>query len=512
MAPESWSAPPAAPPPLSRGDWAYLGAFGAGKVLLHLPFLTRYGFHHDELYFLACGRHLAFGYVDHAPLVPWVARLADELLPGSLVALRLPAVLGTGAAVLLTGLLARQLGGGRFAQAVACLSAIVATVFLRVATILHLPAFEIPLWALATWLVVRIVQEDRPRLWPWVGLVAGVGLLAKHSMLLFGFGLAAGLLLTPQRRQLRSPWLWAGLAVSLLLLVPNLLWQVQHGWLTLEHYRQLNRGQMSGIAFGQFAAGQVLYLHPVTFPIWLGGLLFLFSKRGEPYRLLGWMYLSLFVLLAVLKSKIYYLAPAYPALLAAGAVAWEGLAQGRAWLRPATLGALGAAGALFVPIGIPMLSIDATERFVTRLTFGAFQNVYELTGDFRGMFAWPERVRLVADVFARLPAEERARAVVYAPWYGMAGAIDQFGPALGLPRAVSSHMTYHLWGLPDGPIDVVVAAGARPEGLRELFEEVAVEADVELPDVNAWERRFVVSVCRRPRVDLRREWGDRPRW
>jgi hypothetical protein len=497
---------------LSREDRIFLGGLAALKLLLHLPVLGRYGYHHDELYFIACGRHLAFGYVDHAPLVPWIARLADELFGASLYGLRIFSALAGALTVFLTALLVRRLGGGRFAQALACLPFLTAPMFLRTHNLLHLPAFEVLFWVAAVYLVVRVLDEDEPRLWLWVGLLAGIGLLAKHSMLLFGFGLAVGLALTPQRKHFRSPWLYAGGAVAVLVFLPNLLWQVAHGWPTLEFLRQLNAGTMSGISALQFVLGQVLYFNPLAAPVWIAGLVFYFSQAGRRFRALGWTYVALFVLLALIKSKIYYLAPAYPMLFAGGSIAIEQWGRRHAWLRPVTAGAVVLSGLVFLPVSLPVLSIDATERYVRAITFGAFENVYELTADLRGMFAWEQRVEIAAEVYHRLPPAERERTVVIGSWYGTAAALDFFGRELGLPPAVSTHMTYHLWGLPDHPIDTAVAVDVEREHLEEFFEEVTVAAQAELANVNPWERHFTVSICRRPKVDIRQAWPQMRRY
>jgi hypothetical protein len=504
------SPPPQSP---SRGDLLFLGAFAGLKLLIHLPVLHRYGYHHDELYFLACGHRPAFGYVDHAPLVPWIARLADELFGQSLVGLRIFATLAGAAAVLLTGFLTRRLGGGRFAQTIACLSMLIAPVYLRIGNMLAIPSFEVVFWVLGSYLVVRIVQEDAPRLWPWVGLVAGAGLMNKHSMLFFGFGLVAALALTPERRHFASPWLYLGGAVAFGVFLPNLLWQAANDWPTVEFLRQLNQGTMSGIAVVQFVAGQLLYLNLFTAPVWIAGLVFLFSDAGRRYRVLGWIWVSVFVLLVVIKSKIYYLAPAYPPLLAAGGLAWERLAaRGRSWLRPVGVGALIFGGLCFLPFSLPYLSIGATERLVTTLTFGAFKNVYELTGDLHGMFGWRQRVEAVAGAWERLPADERRRTVILTAGYGTAGAIDYFGGDYGLPKAASVHLTYHLWGLPDHPIDTLIAVGIPRDQLEKMFEEVTVAAEIELDDVNPWDRTFTVVLCRRPKVDLHEIWARNRRY
>lgn len=499
-------------------DWVIPGAFVAVKLLIHLPVLHRFGYHHDELYFLACGHHSAFGYVDHAPLVPWIALLADTLFGQSLFGLRIFSTLAGAATILLVGLLVHRLGGGRFAQFLACLAMLVAPVYLRTGNMLCIPAFEPLFWVIGFHLLVRIVQEDNPKLWPWVGLVAGLGLMSKHSMLFFGFGLAVALALTRHRKHFKSFWLYAGGAVAFLVFLPNLVWQATHDWATVQFLRGLNEGTMSGISMVMFVLGQFLYLNPLSAVVWVAGLLYLFFAEGRRYALFGWMYVAVFVLLAVIKSKIYYLAPAYPILFAAGGIAFEriGRLPGKAWVRPAVSAGVLVNGCLLLPLSVPVLSLEATERFVTAMTLGSMKNVYELTGDLRGMFGWKERVAAIAEVYNRLPEEERARTVIFTGSYGLAGAVDYFGAEWGLPKAVSGHMTYHLWGLPDHPIDTVVAAYIGQEHydrFKEMFESVEVAGTARIyPDHITDDRVFRVFVCRGAKVDLHAAWPEARSW
>lgn len=504
---------------LTRSDWYIPAAFAVLKLLLHLPVLHRFGYHHDELYFLACGHHLAFGYVDHAPLVPWIARMADTLFGQSLVGLRLFPLLAGAGAILLAGLLVRKMEGGKFAQAVTCVAMLTAPVYLRTSNMLCIPAFEPLIWLASYYLIVRIVQEDNPKLWLWVGLIAGIGLMTKHSMLFFGFGLAIGLLLTPHRKYFLSPWLYAGGAIAVLVFLPNLIWQATHDWATVEFIRGLNEGTMSGISVLQFAVGQLLYLNPLSAPLWMAGLGFLFfTTAGSPYRILGWMYIAIFVLLVALKSKIYYLAPAYPPLFAAGAMAVERLSQrtNRGWLQPATAGLVLVGGAVLAPLSVPVLTLESTERYVTALTFGAFKNVYELTGDLRGMFGWKERVAAIAEVYDGLPEEEKSETVIFSGSYGLAGAVDYFGGEYGLPKASSGHMTYYLWGLPDQPIDTVIVSHIGQDAynrLKELFDTVEVVKELKIyPFDGERDAPFQVLLCRGLREDFRRFWPQTREW
>ena len=252
--------------------------FAVLKLLLHLPVITRYGYHQDELYFIACGEHLSFGYVDHAPLVPWLARLATTLFGDSLFGLRIMATVAGAGAIWITILLVRRLGGGRFAQVMAGIAMLIAPVWLRTSNMLCLPAFEPLFWVGAAYLLVRMIQESNPQ-YGRDRSVCGIGLINKHSMLFFGLGLFVALLATPLRRSFRSPWLYVGGAIAVACLLPNLIWQYQNDWATLGFLINLNEGVMSGISLLQFLAGQLLYLHPINAVLWIWGLLFFFAPH-----------------------------------------------------------------------------------------------------------------------------------------------------------------------------------------------------------------------------------------
>lgn len=499
--------------PIGRRGLAILGCFALLKILVHLPVLTRYGYHPDELYFIACGEHPAFGYVDHAPLVPFITRAATSLFGESLFGLRILAVLSGAVAIFLTGSLARRLGGGWFASSIACLAYLIAPVYLRSQNMLCLPAFEPLFWVIGFHLVVRLAQGASPRRWLAIGAVIGAGLFNKHSMLFFGFGLLLAVLLTPLRRQLKTPWPWLGGAIAAVLLGPNLVWQAQNEWATAGFLSQLNEGTMSGISALQFLFGQVLYLNPFCAPLWLVGLAYLlFAKEARPYRVLGLMWISIFLLLLLIKSKIYYLAPAFPVVLAAGAVAFERWTSVRRRLRPLGAGLLVAGGAALAPLSLPVTDIDRIERYINAITFGALGNIHELTGDLRNMFGWPERLEAVAGVYQSLSEEERRRAVLLAGSYGNAGAIDYFGERYGLPKAVCLDNSYWIWGLPDQPIDIVISVGIHPDAVRHLFESGEEVALLDIEHANEWQQPFRVTIWRTPTTDLHQVWERNRPW
>jgi len=481
------------------------------KAGLHLALVSRYGFHGDELYFIECGRHPAFGYVDHPPLVPWIASLAG-LFGDSIVALRLPAIAAGVGTMGLIALFVRDWGGGRFAQLLAGLSFLLAPAFLRMGSMLDIPVIEVLLWTAASYLVSRIITTGRSRLWLAVGVLAGIGLLTKHTMLLWGFGLAVGLLFTSERRQLRSGWLWAGAALALALFLPNLLWQMQNGWATVEFLSGMREGVLAHIPRSLFLAGQVLYMHPLSLPVWLLGLVALL--RGDRSRRpFGVMFVAIVAVLLITRGKPYYAAPLYPVLFAAGGVALERLLS-RNRLAPLRVGyvALVVAGgvglgALVVP-ALPVQRIDAGIEAI----LGAVVPPMALTHDLHAEFGWDEHVDAVTRAYDSLPPDERARAAILVSSYGQAAAINVLGAERGLPRAVSGHLTYHIWGPPPDGRDVTIVYGMSPEWLGERFGDVRQVDYIDAPLARPFDSALPVFICRAPLMPWQAMWPELKRY
>ncbi|HXO19928.1 MAG TPA: glycosyltransferase family 39 protein, partial [Thermoanaerobaculia bacterium] len=309
-----------------------VGAAGiaAAAGVLHLAFVGRYGYFRDEFYYLACGRRLDWGYVDHPPFVALVARFAHGLFGDSFLAIRILPILAGSLTILLTGLLARELGGGRYAQTLAALCAAVAPHYLFVFHILSMNAFEVLLWTAAALIAARLLNGGDPRLWLLFGALCGVGLENKHSMAFFGIGVFVGLLLGRRWEALRNPWLWLGGLLAGLLFLPNLLWEVRHGWPTLEFARNAQAVKIVALTPLQFLGQQVMLLHPFTAPVWIAGLGFLLlAPAGRRWRPLGWAYLVVLGIFLAQTAKAYYLTPYATILFAAGAVAAGRLAERR---------------------------------------------------------------------------------------------------------------------------------------------------------------------------------------
>ena len=496
-----------------------MAIIAAVKLLLHLYAGRHYGYFVDELYYLACAQHLDWGYVDQPPLIALIAKIARSLLGDSLSAIRLlPALAGAGM-VLLTGLLARELGGQRFAQGLAALACLLAPGFLAMDHFLSMNAFEPLFWMGCAWLAMRIVRTGNTRLWLWFGVLAGVGLENKYSMAIFGFGLVAGLLLTSERRVLRTRWLWIGGAAALLIFLPNLLWNILHHFPFLELQENIRRsGRDVAMSPLSFLGQETLAMLPLTLPIWLAGLWFLFFHRdGKTFRALAWAWTIAAGVIVTLSPRVYYLFPAFPMLFAAGGVAWERwLAAPRVrWIKPVYAPLMVLMGALIAPTVLPVLPPESYIRYSTAIhlqqprieTF----RLGPLPQLFADQFGWEEMAATVAGVYHGLPPEVRAKTCIFGQNYGQAGAIDLFGPKYGLPRAISGHQSYFLWG-PHGCTgeSVIVMAGRR-ESLDPQYASVRVAAHVEHPYSMPYEH-FGVYYCQGLKRPVSEVWPRVKSW
>jgi 4-amino-4-deoxy-L-arabinose transferase-like glycosyltransferase len=481
------------------------------KLFIHFYFnaFSYYGYLRDELYFIDAGKHLDWGYVDVGPLTIWLGRLSRELLGDSVFALRFfPAIAGA-LTVVMVGLMARELGGGRFAQGLAALAVLVAPVWLGAQNMLCLPASEPLWWGLCACFLIRIIKTGNTRLWLAFGVCVGIGLLNKPSMLFLAGAVVAGLLLTPQREYLFDRWAFTGGIVALVIVAPYLAWQIAHGWPTIEFLSGMKHMVTSQIPSLVFVLGQVFYLHPLNFPIWLAGLgWFFFAKEAKSFRVFGWVYVVILLFLLIVKSKIYYFAPVYPILLAGGAVGIERWARQRrlGWLKVALPALLVAGGVLIAPVVLPVLPLEKTDAYITAATGGLLKNAWEITSTFHDEQGWENQARVVAEVFRGLSPEEQAECNIFAGNFGEAGAIAYYGPALGLPAVYSSHQNYYFWGPPAKSGNLAIVFGVRPEVLRQYFGEIQQAATITSREAVPFEQDVPVYICRKPITDLKDVW------
>jgi len=470
---------------------------------------ARYGYFIDELYYLACARRLDFGYVDHPPLAPFLLRLHTALWGESIVSIRLLPALAGAVTVYLSGWLAAFFGGGRWAQSLAAITVILAPAFLVMFDFFSMNAFEILFWTAAVTVMLVMVRRHEPKLWIAFGVVAGLGLLNKHTMALIGGALVVGLLLSPARRLLLNHWLLLGGVVALVLFLPNVLWQIDNGWPSVEFYR--NATLLKNIPSPPIAtlANQVLFMNPVLFPVWAAGLIFLFTG-DERNRVAGFAYVILLgILVASQSSRPDRIAGLYPILLAAGAVWWEGFLSRRAApLRWAFVGIVIAGGLALAPLFQPWLPPAQLARFAgfvgidTQMERGEGKRA-ELPQWLADRLGWEELVAQVAAVVENLPPDERRRTLISAPSYGHAGAIELLGRPYELPPVVSGHNTYHLWGrelagrLADGPVIVV---GSNRSDLESLFDDVQQVGIYECDYCMNWRNDMPIYVARQSKL------------
>jgi hypothetical protein len=487
--------------------------------VVHLYAGRHYGYFVDELYYLACSRHLDWGYVDQPPLIALITWLARSLVGDSLPALRFfPAVAGA-AEVALAALIARDLGGKRFAQGLAALAALVAPGFLAANSLLTMNAFEPLFWMGCAYLLIRIIRTGNSKLWIWFGILAGCGLENKYSMLIFGAGIVLGLILTTQRRRLASPWPWLGGALAFLIFLPNLAWNIHRHFPFLVAHANIQRsGRDVPLGPLAFFAQEILTMLPLTLPIWLAGLWFcFFSKPGRPFRALGWAWLFTATVIVTLSPRIYYLYPAFPVLFAGGSVIWETwLEQPRhQWLKFAYPALMVVLGAVFAPLVVPVLPPETYIRYTKALHLQPPRIERHRLGPlpqlFADQFGWEEMTATVARVYNSLPPEVRAKTAIFGQNYGQAGAIDLFGPKYGLPPALSGHMSYFYWGPRYYTGESMIVMQGQQQDLERYYKSVEKVASVYHPYSMPYEH-FDVFYCRGLKRPLKELWPQVKNW
>ncbi len=491
-----------------------IGLIMLAKFALQYATANRYGIFRDELYYLACAAHLSWGYVDQPPFVAGVAWMATHTLGTSLLSLRLwPALAGT-ALVWVTAQIAWEMGGNRFAQCLAAFATIPVPIYLMLNHWLTMNAFEPLFWASVVWLALRMLSRNEPRYWLAIGAVCGIGLENKYSMLILMAMLGAGLLATDARRILKTPWLPAGLLIALALIAPNLIWLAENHFPFLEFERN---SRMAGSRIERnplaFITDQIIMMNPLLAPLWIGGLVWLFGARqARPYRFIGWTFAGVFLLLIILKAKNYYVAPAYPMLFAAGAVAFEQitLAKQSWWARTAYVSAAFVSGAFLTPFVIPVLPLRE---------FLSYQNAFHgfnpirmenlttglLPQQFADEFGWKDLARVTGQAYAKLPLSERKDTAIFANNYGEAAAIDYFGSEYGLPKSICNNETYWLWGPRNYTGASMIVLGSDGQGDRRHFKSVVAVGRTINPYTRA-DERFNIFLCRNLKTTLRKDW------
>jgi len=503
---------------------AMLVYIALGKLFLNMMFHGQYGYFRDELYYIACSDRLDWGYVDQPPFSIFILAGSRRLLGDSLHAIRFPAALAGALVVLLTGLMVRKLGGGRFAQAFAGLAAALAPVFLgNGARYFSMNAFDLLFWALAGYIIIMIIRDNNPRLWPLFGVVAGLGLLNKYSMLFLGFGLVMGLFLTKNRKHLINKWFWVAGLIAVVLFLPHIIWQVHHGYPSLEFMRRASTEKNVAMNILDFLTGQFLMTGFVQSVLWLTGLYyFIFHSKGRKYRLLSWMYFALLMVMIINNSKAYYLTPVYPMLIAGGVLLWESILDSgkKYWRRSLAVVLLVIPSLAIMPLAVPVLPVETLISYMKFLKMTPKaeerQSLGKLPQYYADMFGWEEFTATIAHVFQKLTPDEQAHCVIYVRNYGEAGAIDFFGKKYGLPKASSGHNNYWLWGPPEVEMKAAIILGNSrdlQENLNDLhgpgrFQQVELAATTTCRYCMPYENNRQIFLCRKPAFTFQQIWPD----
>ncbi|HEY5258341.1 MAG TPA: glycosyltransferase family 39 protein [Candidatus Baltobacteraceae bacterium] len=422
-------------------------------LLLHLIGNAHYGFFRDELYFIICGRHPALGYVDQPPLVPLIAA-GTQLFGISLFWLRVAPALCAAAGVFTSLRLVQQLRGGAFAQILTAICFALAPVLVSFGEKVSTDMIGLWLWPLAALYVARLIDGADARWWLAAGAAIGVAGEAKYSVLFFAISLIVGLAISPQRRVLVTPWFLGGVALAILIVLPNFLWQAVNGFPMMELLRNGQHGKNVVLSPAAYLIQEILIFNPALSLIWIVGLIY-----AAIVARLRWIAATMVLLMAMmiaLHAKHYYPADAYALLFAAGAIALEAATVRARLLRPVIAVVALLLGAALLPVELPILPIPQFLAYGKALNSALHlkskdvatehNRLGRLPQDYADMQGWPEMVAAVAKVYDTLPPARRARAAIFTDNYGEAAAIDFFGGAYGLPPALSGHNQYWLWG------------------------------------------------------------------
>jgi Dolichyl-phosphate-mannose-protein mannosyltransferase len=515
---------------------AVIWAIALAKLLFHCYFNNRYGYFRDEFDYMACGDRLAWGYVDQPPLIPFLIHICRAVLGDSLRSVRFIPALASSLLVVQAAVLARELGGRRYAIFLSAVCAVIAPQYLSNGSLLGTNCLEPNLWMGCVYFAILAIKRNDPRYWLWFGVVAGLGMEEKYSIAVFGFGIVIGLLLTEQRRIFLNKWIWLGGVAAFLIFLPNLLWNIHYDWPFVQLMHNIKAdGRDVILPLPQYFFQQTLLVHPLAAPIWLTGLFaLLFSARLKPFRLLGWCYLACFTVFFVLHGKNYYLAPVYPMLLAAGAVVIENAIEGGnsadsgnnapendrrqwTWQMRVIVRVLLVSGALMLPVTVPVLSPDGFIAYMKYLPMKlpVMEHSHAravLPQWYADQFGWEEIVAETAVAWSRIPAAERQDCGIFAQDYGQAGAIDFLGRRYGLPQSLSGHQTWFLWGPRGYSGNCLIVLDDRRKRLEELWEQVEyVGQSADNP--YALEKQIDVYICHGSKFGTLTDlWPQLKRW
>ncbi len=479
-------------------------------LIVTLVTAGHYGFFGDELYYFACSKHLAFGYVDHPPLVAFLTLISITMFGETIIGLRFLSGLFGAVTVLLSAKVAEEIGGGKYSQALAALSICFGLAFPALSSFFSMNPVDIMLCTLFILVFLKTIRMPSPGKWIILGVLQGIGLLNKYTFLVLGFSLLLSLIITKKWSILKSQWIYISGLIGLLMFLPHILWQINNGWPTLEFMRNATEYKNLSLSPFTFLSQIIIGLNPFTFPLWLSGLVYLFhSKETKGYRFLGWTAIIFILVYLFQNSKFYYVVPIFPLLLSSGTVAVERFLQRfrTGLLKWAIVTMLAVSGTVLMPLAVPILPVNQFITYSKALGIWSMIRMEKEERDFLPLhfayrFGWKELVDTVGNAYNTLPQYEKNKCAILASWYGIAGAIDHFGSKYKLPNSICPRNNYWIWGTHNYSGEIVLAVGYDMHYLKKYFNSVERIAHFEHPyayDVN-------ICLCKKPKFTLKQMW------
>lgn len=503
--------------PLSQSDKIIIATLALGCFVLHLVtnLTGAYGFFRDELYYIACSEHLAWGYVDQPPFSLFLLRITRWIFGDSLVAIRIIPTMAHPATIVLTGLMVKEMGGKSYAVFLACLGVFTSLIHIGMNLIYSMNSIDIFLWALSIYLILRIINTQKNVYWISLGVVLGIGLLNKISVLFLGAGIFTGLILT-NRQWFSTRWPYLAGLIAFAFFLPYVLWNLNNDLAHLEFIHNASAGKYSGRSRSDFVLEQILLLNPLNAPVWIAGLAALFIYDPlKKFRILGWVYVTAFLILFINRtSKGEYLAPAYAMLFASAGIFIEQKLTGKVmnWIKYGYAVFPVVTMIILLPVVLPVLPVEDyivyTKKIGVEPESNENKELAELPQFYADMFGWEEKARDVAEVFKTLRPEEQAKCAIYSTNYGRCGAIDFFGEAYGLPKSIGSHNNYWHWGTREYTGEIVLILGGTLEEHKDDFETCELARVSTCNYCMPYENNVNIFICRGLKIPLKKAWAS----
>jgi hypothetical protein len=489
------------------------------KLILLIVFAGNYGIFRDEFYYIECSKNLDWGFVDQQPISVFLLAISRFIFGESLLGIRIFSYLAGSAIVFMSGIIARELGGTKFAQSFTALMVTFSGVVLGVSGYFSMNSFDILLSTIFFYYLVRLIKTQDSKIWIKIGIVFGLGLLNKLTFLFLGFGLFVGLILTQYRKELLNKYLWIGAGIAFIMILPNIVWQIANDFSTYEFIRNAALYKNQPMGFIDFTLNAMLELNPGFIPFLLIALyLLIFNKEGRKYLIIALIFFTMYLVFVINNGKPYYMGILYPALLAIGAVGADILIERylKNYIRPLLLILVIPSALIVTPLAIPVLSVEDLVKFqnITGIkpASGERSELGALPQFFADRFGWEEMVEKVAEAYEMLSDEEKEKALVFGQNYGEAGAVDYYRDKYGLPDAISSHNNYWLWGYPEGYTgEVMIVIGSTREDNLEFFEEVELAASHRHPYAMPYEN-VDIFICRGLKIPMKELWKRAKRY